>query len=206
MRKPIYVRPFTDTEQRTLQKGLRASDAFRVRRCQILLASARSQPARLIAAALGCDDQTVRNVIRAFNARGLLALQRRSSAPHRRPHAIFDAARRERLRALLHQSPRTGGHPTSVWTLALAAAVAYAEGITPRQVSGAAMAMALARLNVRWQRAKHWLTSPDPAYARKKTARSFDPLGKDASPLGARLWRRSLGESPGAARDAHLDA
>ena len=171
MRKPIYVRPLTAPEQRTLQKGLRASDAFCGRRCQILLASARGQHARLIAEALGCDDQTVRNVIRAFNARGLRALQRGSSAPHRRPHAIFDAARRERLRALLHQSPRTFGQSTSVWTLALAAAVAYAEGITPRQVSGAAIHMALARLNVRWQRAKHWITSPDPAYARKKKRR-----------------------------------
>jgi hypothetical protein len=28
---------------------------------------------------------------------------------------------------------------------------------------------ALRRLRVRWRRAKHWLTSPDPAYTRKKT-------------------------------------
>ena len=28
---------------------------------------------------------------------------------------------------------------------------------------------ALAQLNVRWKRAKHWITSPDPAYARKKS-------------------------------------
>ena len=29
---------------------------------------------------------------------------------------------------------------------------------------------AFLRLGVSWRRAKHWLTSPDPAYARKKAA------------------------------------
>ena len=35
------------------------------------------------------------------------------------------------LRAFLHQSPRTFGHPTSQWTLALAAEMAYAEPHAP---------------------------------------------------------------------------
>ena len=166
MRTPIYVRPFTDAEQQALDAGLRSSDAFVLRRCQILLASARGEHARLIAEALGCDDQTVRNAIHAFNARGLAALTPGSSAPHQTPHAVFDPARCEQLRALLHQSPRTFGKPTSVWTLDLVAQVAYAEGITPREVSGETIRNALARLNVRWKRAKHWITSPDPAYAR----------------------------------------
>jgi hypothetical protein len=46
--------------------------------------------------------------------------------------------------------------------------VAHAEGLTARLVSGEAIRRALARLGVRWQRAKHWITSPDPAYVRKK--------------------------------------
>jgi transposase len=170
MRKPIYVRPLTATEQHTLQEGLRSSNAFMLRRCQILLASARGQHARVIAESLGCDDQTVRNAIQAFNARGLAAAQRRSSAPHQTPHAIFTPARREQLQALLHQSPRTFGKPTSVWTLDLAAEVAHATGILPRRVSGEAIRQALARLKVRWKRAKHWITSPDPAYTRKKNS------------------------------------
>src|ERR1700739_1417034 len=168
MRKPIYIRPLTEDEQQALQEWLRSSTAFVLRRCQILLASARGQTARVIGAALGCDDQTVRNVLHVFNAQGLAPLTRRSSAPRRTPHAAFDAPRREQLRALLHQSPRTFGHPTSLWTLPLAAAVAYAEGLTVRPISGEAIRRALVRLGVRWQRAKHWITSPDPAYLRKK--------------------------------------
>ena len=170
MRRPIYARPFTAAEQQALDAGLRSSEAFVLRRCQILLASARGQHARLIAQTLGCDDQTVRNVIHRFNTHGLAVLTPGSSTPHRTPHAVFDPARREQLRALLHQSPRTFNKPTSVWTLDLVAEVAYAEGITPRQVSGETIRTALAQLDVRWKRAKHWITSPDPAYARKKTS------------------------------------
>jgi transposase len=170
MRTPILIRALTDAEVHALQGGLRSADAFILRRCQILLASARGQRAREIATLLGCDDQTVRNAIHAFNAWGLAALRRGSSAPHRTPHAIFDADRREQLRTLLHQSPRTFGQPTSVWTLQRAADVAYAEGITPRRVSGEAIRHALAALKTRWRRAKHWITSPDPTYARKKNS------------------------------------
>jgi transposase len=168
MRKPIFIRSLTEDEQQTLHEGLRSSNAFVLRRCQILLASARGQTARVIAETLGCDDQTVRNVIYTFNTQGVAVLTRRSSAPKRLPHAAFDAPRCEQLRALLHQSPRTFGHPTSQWTLALAATMAYTEGLTHRPVSGEAIRRALARLGVRWKRAKHWITSPDPAYIRKK--------------------------------------
>ncbi len=170
MRSPIYVRSFTAAEQQALDAGLRSSDAFVLRRCQILLASARGEHARVIAASLGCDDQTVRNAIHTFNTHGLAVLTRKSSAPQRTPHAVFDPARREQLRALLHQSPRTFGKPTSVWTLDLVAEVAHTVGITPRQVSGETIRNALAQFDVRWKRAKHWITSPDPAYARKKTS------------------------------------
>src|SRR5262245_66580609 len=99
MRKPIYIRPVPPDEQQTLQEGLRSSHAFVLRRCQLLLASARGQTARVIAETLGCDDQTVRTVIHAFNIQGLACLRRRSSAPKRTPHAAFDAPRRERFRA-----------------------------------------------------------------------------------------------------------
>jgi hypothetical protein len=73
------------------------------------------------------------------------------------------------LRALLHQSPRVFGKPTSLWTLALAAEVSYAQGITPEQVSGETVRATLERLGIGWRRAKQWITSPDPEYARKKT-------------------------------------
>jgi transposase len=168
MRTPIFVRPLTDAERTRLEAGLRSSDAFVLRRCQILLASARQERAPQIARSVGCNDQTVRNVIRQFEQDGLAAcLTQRSHRPHQ-PKTKLDAPATERLRALLHQSPRVFGKPTSVWTLELAAEVSFAEGITREQVSDEAIRLALKRLGVRWQRAKHWITSPDPDYVRKK--------------------------------------
>jgi transposase len=167
MQTPLFLRPLTADERATLATGLRSSGAFTVRRCQMLLASAEGQHTTTIARTIRCNDQTVRNAIHAFNQRGVAALQPQSSRPHR-TQAAFDADGRERLQALLHQSPRTYGKPTSRWTLALAAEISFAQGLTPRQVSGETIRMALKQLGVRWKRAKHWITSPDPAYLRKK--------------------------------------
>jgi transposase len=167
MQTPLYVRPLLADERATVETGLRSASAFTVRRCQILLASAEGQTTTTIAQALHCTEQTVRNALHAFHQRGLAALQPQSSRPHTLA-TIFDADTCEALRALLHQSPRTFGKPTSRWTLQLAAEVSFAQGLTPRLVSDEAIRVALRRLGVAWKRAKHWITSPDPAYRRKK--------------------------------------
>jgi transposase len=165
MRDPIYTRPLLDAEREQVAAGLRLSDRFTLRRSQIVQASVRGETAPQIARVLGCTKQTVLNAINEFNARGAAALVRAVSPPPLTP-AAFDAAGRERLREILHQSPRVFGKPTSVWTLELAAAVAFAQGLTATQVTGETVRATLARMGVRWQRAKHWITSPDPEYAR----------------------------------------
>jgi transposase len=167
MPEPIFVRPPSAAERQELEAGLRSSSAFGLRRCQALLASARGERVLQIARTLGCETQTVRNAIHAFNATGLAALEAGSSRPHA-IQAAFDRPQRERLRALLHQSPRNFGKPTSLWTLDLAAEVCLELGITDRLVTGETIRATLVRMGVRWLRAKEWITSPDPAYARKK--------------------------------------
>jgi hypothetical protein len=121
-----------------------------------------------IAGGLSCNPQTVRNAIHAFNQRGVAALTKGSSVAHRRPHTALPGVAAEALRDLLHRSPREFGQPTSLWTLPLAAEVSFSQGLTARQVSGETIRATLARLGVRWRRAKQWITSPDPAYLRKK--------------------------------------
>lgn len=165
------MRPLLDAEREAAKAGLRSPDAFTHRRCQVLLLSATGQSASQIARALGCHVQTVLTAIRAFEATGLACLARRSTRPHHTPHAAFDAAARARLPDLLHRPPRDFGYATSVWTLALVAEVSVAEGLTAARVSAETIRVTLARLGVRWRRAKRWITSPDPAYARKKHAR-----------------------------------
>src|SRR5690349_21666668 len=167
MKPPLFVRHLTDEERAALRAGLRSPDAFTLRRCQVLLASADGLRPAQIAVRFGCASQSVRNAIRAFAAEGLGCLEEKSHRPKSVSPEIDDDGC-QRLRALLHRSPRDIGKPTSLWTLALAAEVACAEEITPRLVSDETIRQALIRLGVGWKRAKAWITSPDPAYLRKK--------------------------------------
>jgi hypothetical protein len=166
MRHPLFVRALVDAECEALKAGLRSSDAFTVRRCQILLASARGERPAVIAAGLGCSDQTVRNAIQAFHQEGLAGLTRGSTRAHQ-TYPAFTAAGCERLRVLIHQSPRVFGTTSSVWTLDLVAEVAHAQGLTATRVSGETIRATLVRMDLRWRRAKQWITSPDPAYTKK---------------------------------------
>ncbi len=50
----------------------------------------------------------------------------------------------------------------------MAAEVSFEEELTEERVTGETIRATLARLGVRWERAKRWITSPDPEYARKK--------------------------------------
>jgi hypothetical protein len=168
--RPLFVRPLTDAERQVLQESLRASDAFVLRRAQIILASAAGERTGQIAPRVGFTTQGVRDVIHAFNSGGVAALQPGSHHPGVVVSA-FDTPGALALRDLLHQSPRTFGKQTSLWTLELAATVAYEQGRTAQRVSGVTIRTTLARMGVRWRRAKEWITSPDPEYARKKAPR-----------------------------------
>ena len=167
MKPPLFIRPLGEAERAALRSGLRSSDAFTLRRCQILLASDQGQRPSQIATALGCGVQTVRDALHAFAAAGPGCVRQKPKTP-KTIHTAWPRDRDEDLRALLHQSPRTLGKPTSLWTLPLAAQVCFERGWTPRLVSGETIRLALKRLGVGWKRAKHWLVSPDPEYARKK--------------------------------------
>jgi transposase len=169
MHPPIFVRELSGAERAQLEASRRSRSAFTMRRAQIVLSSAAGQPPRAIAAGLGCARQTVRNAIRAFNARGLAALSEGSSRP-KSAARVLDHAKLEQLRAILHQPPRAFGQARSTWTLALLAQVAHAQGLSPAVLSAETIRQALLRLEVGWKRAKRWLTSPDPDYARKKVA------------------------------------
>src|SRR4051812_33849618 len=90
MHPPIFVREPSAEERARLEAALRASDAFTVRRAQIVLLSAEGRRPREIARGLRCAVQTVRNGVRAFNAAGmggpdgrLVAAQERGPGPRR---------------------------------------------------------------------------------------------------------------------------
>jgi transposase len=167
MKPQLFVAPLSAEQRLGLRAGLRSADAFTVRRCQILLASADGQAPSRIARDLRCSAPTVHHALHAFHREGLDCLTPKSSRPHSaRP--LLDEAAADPLQELLHQSPRLFGQASSLWTLDRVAEVCFAKGLSPRRLTGETIRVALKRLGISWQRAKHWITSPDPAYARKK--------------------------------------
>ena len=76
------------------------------------------------------------------------------------PHALPDA---RVLAGISEETDRPLGFRTT-------AQVAHEQGLSATVLSDETIRRALARLEVGWKRAKRWLTSPDPDYARKKVA------------------------------------
>ncbi len=166
--RALYVRDLTAEERGILQKSLRSTSAYTMRRCQILLMSSeeRLKPGQ-IAERLRCSDQTVRRALRAFEAEGLGSLEEKSRARHDDQRAL-DNAGQEWLKERVRQSPRQFGFEGSLWTLEWLAELAAREGLTEQMVTPETVGRALKRAGVNWRRAKHWITSPDEHYASKK--------------------------------------
>lgn len=168
MKARIFVRDLSEEEQQSLSIRLRSSDAFVLRRSQILLASARGETAPRIAKALSCDEQTVRHAIHAFNQAGLSALQAGSSRPHHLATVLREDVTAEMLKTVLHRPPRDFGFQSSLWTLALLVKQCVRLGWMARPASIETMRQTLSRVGINWKRAKRWITSPDPLYQEKK--------------------------------------
>ena len=117
---------------------------------------------------VGCHQDTVREVVNGFNVKGLEVLQKRSKRPHTVQRAFTEESE-EKLKTILHQSPRDYGKNSSLWSLELLAEVCFEQGLTKRLVSRETIRTTLRRLGIHWKRAKHWITSPDPLYEHKKS-------------------------------------
>src|SRR5438105_2404080 len=89
----------------------------------------------------------------AFEAREAAACLRRRTSRPRTIQSAFPAAPPEALRALLHQSHRTFGTPTRLWTLDRTADVSFGRGLTATRVTGETMRAMLGRSGGKWQQA-----------------------------------------------------
>lgn len=172
MSAKIYVRAFTEEEREEIETGLRNKDSFVLRRSQILFFSSDGLSIDEIAQRVGYHRETVRLLIKAFNEKGVVVLKKGSRRPHNIQRA-FSEENAEKLKELIHRSPRDFEKPTGLWTLALLAEISYSQGLTEKEVSDETIRQTLKKLGVRWKRAKKWLSSPDPHYARKKNGKKI---------------------------------
>jgi hypothetical protein len=86
--------------------------------------------------------------------------RRRLSSRPKSVAPVLDEAKREWLRAIVHESPHSFGQYPSLWTLRLLAEICFEQGVTSRALSSESMRHAFKRMGVAWRRAKRWITSP----------------------------------------------
>ena len=84
----------------------------------------------------------------------MAGLEKQSNCP-KTVAPVLDTARCDCLQHIVHQSPRLSGKPTGVWTLALAAAGCYEQGVTERLMSEETVRRTRQRLQTPGQRAQH---------------------------------------------------
>src|SRR5204862_8272738 len=92
MAEPVRARRLTDQEGRRLQQIVRRGKhgSVRVRRAMIIMASASGTLVPAIARLVAADEDTVRDVIHLFNAKGVAALAPEWAGD--RPRLINDEA------------------------------------------------------------------------------------------------------------------
>lgn len=169
MRPYLRLIEVSAEEQAALDAAVTSAKAFTRRRAQILRLSVQGVCPRIIAEGIGCSEQTVRNAIHAFVDTGITSLDAPRMGP-KTSRRCFDEPSSQRLLAIAHQSPRVFGKARSTWTLELLAEVLHEQKLTPTQMSIETIRQAIIALGSSWQRAKHWISSPDPQYALKKSS------------------------------------
>jgi transposase len=116
MAEPVRARRLSEDEGRRLQQSVRRGKhgSVRVRRALIIMASASGTPVPAIARLVAADEDTVRDVIHAFNAQGLHALDPRWAGGRPRLISEEDIAF---IVATATTRPRTLGLPFTRWSV-----------------------------------------------------------------------------------------
>jgi transposase len=116
MAEPVRARRLTDEEGQKLQQIVRRGrhESVRVRRALIIMASASGTTVTAIAQLVAAHEDTVRDVIHAFNEKGLAALDPKWAGG--RPRLVSDDERKF-IVATARTRPVALGCPFTHWSL-----------------------------------------------------------------------------------------
>jgi transposase len=161
MAEPVRARRLTDQEGRRLQQIVRRGKhgSIRVRRAMIIMASASGTPVSAIARLVAADEDTVRDVVHAFNAKGLAALDPRWAGG--RPRLISDDDVKVIVAAATTR-PEKLGLPFTCWSLRKLAAYLAAGTTRPVPVARERLRQILHERGISFQRTRTWKESTDP--------------------------------------------
>ena len=160
MAEPVRARRLTDEEGRRLLQIVRRGShgSVRVRRAMIIMASASGTLVPAIARLAAADEDTVRDVIHLFNAKGLAALDPQWAGG--RPRLISDEDI-EVIVAAARTRPEKLGQPFTRWSLRKLAAC-LADGPRPVAIGRERLRQILPARGISFQRTRTWKESADP--------------------------------------------
>jgi transposase len=166
MAEPVRARRLSDHEGRTLTQIVRRGrgSSVRVRRATIIMASSSGTPVSAIARLVAADVDTVRNVIHAFNERGLAALDPQWAGG--RPRLISD----DDITFIVTTATTRPGAldmPFTQWSVRKLAAYLGAHGhVSGRerriQIGRERLRVILRAHHISFQRTRTWKESTDP--------------------------------------------
>jgi transposase len=161
MAEPVRARRLSDQEgQRLLQIVRRGKHgSVRVRRAMIIMASASGTLVPAIARLVAADEDTVRDVIHAFNARGLAALDPRWAGG--RPRLISDGEIAV-IVAAARTRPEKPGQPFTRWSLRKLAGYLARQPDRPVRIGRERLRQLLHARGISFQRTRTWKESRDP--------------------------------------------
>lgn len=160
MAEPVRARRLTDQEGQRLQQIVRRGrhGSVRVRRAMIIMASASGTLVPAIARLVAADEDTVRDVIHAFNQKGLAALGPQWAGG--RPRLISDGDI-EVIVAAARTRPEKLGEPFTRWSLRKLAG--YSAGLDrPVRIGRERLRQILHARGISFQRTRTWKESRDP--------------------------------------------
>ena len=161
MADPVRARRLSDHEGQTLTQIVRRGrgNSIRVRRATMILASASGTPVSAIARLVAADEDTVRDVIHAFNTRGLAALDPQWAGG--RPRLISDDDTAFVVTTATTR-PEAAGCPFTHWSVRKL--VAYLAHNRDRRVKlgRERLRQILREHHISFQRTRTWKESTDP--------------------------------------------
>lgn len=161
MADPVRARRLSDHEGQRLTQIVRRGKggSIRVRRATMIMASASGTPVAAIARLVAADEDTVRDVIHAFNERGLAALDPQWAGG--RPRLISD----DDIAFIVTTAatrPTVVGAPFTHWSLRKLAAHLDRDSARRVQIGRERLRQVLREHEISFQRTRTWKDSRDP--------------------------------------------
>jgi transposase len=166
MAEPVRARRLSEDEGRRLQQIVRRGkhESIRVRRAMMIMASASGTPVSAIARLVAAHEDTVRDVIHAFNQRGLAALDPQWAGGRPRLISHDDV---EFIVATATTRPTKLGCPFTRWSLRKLADHLARNTVRRVRICRERLRQILRDREITFQRTRTWKQSTDPDFDAK---------------------------------------